>query len=51
MGSIFFDKLGVVWKYEKEGFEVSELRYLPDFWLSDLECWIEILRFYIFGMT
>jgi len=40
--TVFFDKLRVVWKYEKEGLKVSELRYLPDFYLSDLKCWIEV---------
>jgi len=41
--AVFFDTLGVQWEYEKEGFELGELgRYLPDFWLPDLDCWIEI---------
>lgn len=41
--AVFFDALGVRWEYEKEGFELGVLgRYLPDFWLPDLDCWIEI---------
>ncbi|MDR3571756.1 MAG: hypothetical protein P4L81_06215 [Candidatus Pacebacteria bacterium] len=32
--AVFFETLGVEWKYEPEGFELSDgTRYLPDFWL------------------
>jgi len=31
--AVFFDALGIVWEYEREGFELDGLRYLPDFWL------------------
>ena len=40
--AVFFDALGLLWEYEKEGYEIDGLRYLPDFWLPELECWIEI---------
>lgn len=41
--AVFFDTLGVKYEYEKEGFELGDgLRYLPDFWLPDYDCWIEI---------
>jgi len=40
--AIFFDELGLLWEYEKEGFEVDGLKYLPDFWLPALDCWIEV---------
>lgn len=40
--AVFFDAIGVRWEYEKEGFELPSGRYLPDFWLSDQKCWIEI---------
>lgn len=40
--AVFFDELGVPWEYEKEGFNLSDTRYLPDFWLPDQQCWIEI---------
>lgn len=40
--AVFFDELGIVWEYEKEGYEVEGIRYLPDFWLSELNCWIEV---------
>lgn len=40
--AIFFDALGIPWEYEKEGYELPSGRYLPDFWLPQHECWIEI---------
>lgn len=39
---VFFEYLGVKWEYEKEGYELPSGRYLPDFWLPDLACWVEI---------
>lgn len=33
--AVFFDALGLEWKYEPEGFELQDgTRYLPDFWIS-----------------
>lgn len=29
--AVFFDRLGIRWEHEPEGFETSEGRYLPDF--------------------
>ena|SRR5258708_5909504 len=41
--AVFFDALGLRYEYEKEGFDLGEAgRYLPDFWLPDLECWLEV---------
>lgn len=40
--AIFMDALGVKWEYEPEGFTDGTLCYLPDFWLPDLECYLEI---------
>lgn len=43
--AVFFDALGVKWEYEREGFELEDgTRYLPDFWLPDIECgvWFEV---------
>jgi hypothetical protein len=40
--AVFFDTLAWPWSYEPEGFELSAGRYLPDFWLSGLKCWVEI---------
>lgn len=41
--AMFFDTLGVRWEYEKEGYFVpGHGRYLPDFWLPDLNLWYEV---------
>jgi hypothetical protein len=40
---VFFDTIGVPWEYEKEGFDLGVAGwYLPDFWLPEQRCWIEI---------
>jgi hypothetical protein len=40
--AVFFNTLGVKYEYEKDGFDLNGVRYLPDFWLSELKCWVEI---------
>ena len=41
--AVFFDKLGIRWEYEPQGFELpSGRRYLPDFWLPDSHAWFEV---------
>lgn len=41
--AVFLDALGEPWEYEPEGFELPGLgRYLPDFYLLDLELWLEV---------
>lgn len=40
--AVFFDTLGIQWEYEKEGYDLDGVWYLPDFWLPDLQRWIEI---------
>jgi hypothetical protein len=41
--AVFFDTLGVKYAYEPEGFVLDwGVRYLPDFWLIDEQCWVEI---------
>lgn len=41
--AVFFDALGLRWEYEPEGYDLAENGYyLPDFWLTDLNIWIEI---------
>ncbi|MCL5104962.1 MAG: hypothetical protein M1133_12730 [Armatimonadetes bacterium] len=43
--AVFFDTLDVPYEYEPEGFELGNgIRYLPDFWLPDQQCWVEIKR-------
>jgi hypothetical protein len=41
--AVFFDTLGIAWEYEKEGYDLGEAGwYLPDFWLPEWECFVEI---------
>lgn len=40
--AVFFDELGVEYEYEKEGFDMDGVWYLPDFYLSDYKVWVEI---------
>jgi len=40
---VFFDALGIKWEYEKEGYDLGPAGwYLPDFWLPEQQCWVEI---------
>ena len=40
--AVFFDMLGIKYEYEKEGYDLNGVSYLPDFWLPELKRWIEI---------
>ena len=40
--AVFFDTLGIPYEYEKEGYDLDGVWYLPDFWLPRHEYWIEI---------
>jgi hypothetical protein len=48
--AVFLDQLGIKWDYEPEGFELQSGRYLPDFWLANVQgrlgttfgIWLEI---------
>jgi len=40
--AVFFDSLKLRWDYEKEGFNLDGIWYLPDFYLPALNKWIEI---------
>lgn len=31
--AVFFDAMGIKWEYEKEGYDLDGVWYLPDFWL------------------
>jgi len=37
-----FDHYEIVWGYEPEGFETPSGRYLPDFYLPELESYVEV---------
>lgn len=38
----FMDEAGVAWTYESEGYDLDGVRYLPDFYLPRLDCWLEV---------
>lgn len=40
--AVLFDALGIKYEYEFEGYDLDGEWYLPDFWLPEFECWIEI---------
>lgn len=40
--AVFFDKLGVRYEYEREGYKLPSGYYLPDFWLPQLQCFFEV---------
>lgn len=40
--AVFFDHMQIQWKYEPEGFTDGVERYLPDFMLPDVGCWVEV---------
>lgn len=43
--AVFFDKLSIAWEYEKEGYELKNRWYLPDFWLPEFRLFAEIKPF------
>ncbi|MDP9312779.1 MAG: hypothetical protein M3R24_18145 [Chloroflexota bacterium] len=40
--AVFFDALDIRYEYEKEGYDLNGLWYLPDFWLPKQQAWVEI---------
>jgi len=40
--AVFYDALGIEYRYEAEGFDLDGIKYLPDFWLPQQDCYIEI---------
>jgi hypothetical protein len=40
--AVFFDAIGLRYQYEKEGFDLHCGKYLPDFYLPDIEYWFEV---------
>lgn len=39
---VFFDELQIQYHYEVEGFDIDGTWYVPDFFLPDYSCWVEI---------
>ena len=40
--AVFFSAVGLDYEYEIEGFEMDDVRYLPDFYIPSLDRWFEI---------
>lgn len=40
--AVYFDNAGIDWEYEKEGYVVGGVPYLPDFWLPQVNMWAEV---------
>jgi hypothetical protein len=40
--AVFFDKMGIEFQYEPEGFKLKSGWYLPDFWLPQVNMWAEV---------
>lgn len=41
--AVFFDKFGIEWIYEPEGFDLGEIGwYLPDFYLPETQWFVEV---------
>lgn len=40
--AVFFDALKVPYRYEAEGFDLGGVRYLPDFFLPEQDCFVEV---------
>lgn len=42
--AVFFDLMGIKYEYEEQGYVLRGTPYLPDFYLPDLCCYVEIKR-------
>lgn len=40
--AVFFDVAGIKYEYEPEGFEHDGIKYLPDFYLPDMDVYVEV---------
>ena len=40
--AVFFDALGIEWEYEREGYDLDGVWYLPDFWIAPWRAFVEI---------
>ena len=40
--AVFFDELGIEWQYEPEGYQLLSGWYLPDFWLPEIDAFLEV---------
>jgi hypothetical protein len=40
--AVFLNNAGIAYEYEREGYSLPSGCYLPDFWLTDWNAWIEV---------
>lgn len=40
--AVFFTTLGIVFEYENQGYSLDGTFYLPDFWLPNQNCYVEV---------
>lgn len=40
--AVFFNHLEIPYEYEREGYDLDGVRYLPDFWLPDQQSFVEV---------
>ena len=40
--AVYFDRCGITWTYEPEGYQLGDVRYLPDFWLPQVSMFAEV---------
>lgn len=40
--AVFFTELGIIYDYEKEGYNLSGVWYLPDFWIESWDSYFEV---------
>ena len=40
--AVFFDAMNLRWRYEPEGFDLGGCWYLPDFYIPDWGCYLEV---------
>lgn len=40
--AVFFDSVGIKYRYETEGYNLNGIYYLPDFYLPDLKIFVEV---------
>lgn len=40
--AVFFNELGIRYEYEREGYDLDGVRYLPDFWLPAQQSFVEV---------
>lgn len=40
--AVYLEEIGIKWEYEKEGYDLDGIWYLPDFWLPQVNMWAEV---------